>query len=292
METGSLSSNNLTIYIMTEKMRLTDKVAVVTGAGRGIGKAIAFQLAREGAHMALMARTESELQQTLREIKHFGGKGITHTLDVTKSREVNTAFAKVEKDLGAIDILIANAGIFRAVGPIWKIDSNDWWKDVTTNLLGVFLCCQAVLPCMIKRRGGRIVTMVGGGLLGPHPYGSAYGASKAGLMRFTETLAKEVREYDISVLGLRPGLVHTDMLDRLAQTSSGKRWMPGFARRLRINENIPPDRAAALAANMAAGRFDDFTGRCISVDDDVGEIEKRRVEITEKDLYTLRFRVL
>ena len=273
-------------------MKIKDQVAVVTGAGRGIGRAIAERCAQEGTKVALVARTVAQINEVCTEIERQGGTAIAIPADVTDHAAVAAMARRVEDEFGAVDLLVNNAGSHMAIGPAWEADPSEWWTDVTVNLLGVFLCCREVVPGMVARRTGRVITLIGGGTDLPLPYASAYGTGKAAVMRFTECLAAELQEHGITVFAVRPGFVRTAMSEFHVHSQRSLRWFPHVKRRFERGEDVPPALAADLVVALASGRFDALTGRAVRVVDDQGMVERRMPEILDKDLYTLRMRVL
>jgi NAD(P)-dependent dehydrogenase (short-subunit alcohol dehydrogenase family) len=274
-------------------MKLENQVVIVTGASRGIGQAMAERCAEEGAKVALVARGMPQLEQVAAGIRARGGVALPIAADVTDRAAVQAMARRVEAELGPVDLLVNNAGVFYAIGPTWEVDPETWWADVAVNVLGVFVCCHAVLPSMVERRKGRVINSIGGGADVPLPYGSAYGISKAAVMRFTETLAVELKEYGVSVFALRPGFVRTEMSEYHLKTEEGRRWMD-TARRFAEGKDVPPGVPADLVVEIASGRFDALTGRYLRVKDykgeDPDEVEKQIPEILEKDLRVLRMR--
>ena len=187
------------------QQRLDGQVAIVTGGGRGIGRAIAEGLARAGAAVTVLARSEDELAETVRLIESSGGWAIAVVADVTDERAVQDAVERTERELGPVDLLVNNAAVATPVGPAWEVDPDAWWRTVEVNLRGPFLGARAVLPSMLRRRAGRIVNIVAVAAFNTAPFMSAYGGSKAALISFTDDLAAETREHGISVFAIRPG---------------------------------------------------------------------------------------
>lgn len=271
---------------------LTGQVAVVTGAGRGIGREIAGYLAKAGARVVLTARTAAQLETAAEAIRSAGGEALAVTADVTDVGAVAALMERVEGEWGAVDLLVNNAGSFYALGPLWEADPDRWWTDVTINLRGPFLGCRAVLPGMIRRGRGRIINLIGGGTGTPFAYGSGYGSSKAAVMRLTECVADELRQAGspVAVFALGPGLVRTTLTEYQLHSPEGKQWMSRIETLFAEGRDVPPTRAAALAVELAGGRFDRLAGRAFSVGDDLEELLVRQDEIIRKDQKTLRFR--
>ena len=171
---------------------LRGQVALVTGGGRGIGRAIVRALARAGATVLAAARTEAELAATVAQVARDGGTAHARPLDVTDRAAVDALVAGAVAEFGAVDVLVNNAGSFAALGPVWAVEPEAWLRDVTTNLYGPFLCARAVLPHMLARRQGVILNLTGGGATAAGPNYTGYASAKAGLVRFTDSLAGEV----------------------------------------------------------------------------------------------------
>jgi NAD(P)-dependent dehydrogenase (short-subunit alcohol dehydrogenase family) len=271
---------------------LNNQVAIVTGAGRGIGRAIAEALAGEGANVALVARSADQLESAAGDIRGRGGTAVAFPADITDRVAVEDLVRRVEANLGPIDLLVNNAGSFYAIGPVWEVEPEQWWTDVTINLYGLFLCCRGVLPGMIARGRGRIINLIGGGTGNPFPYGSGYASSKAAVMRLTECLAEELRQTEspVAVFAMGPGLVRTALTEYQLESPEGQQWMPRIQRMFEEGRNVPPTRAAELAVALAGGRFDRLAGRCFGIGDHLEEILERQDDIIRKDQKTLRFR--
>lgn len=266
-----------------------DLRVIVTGAGRGIGRAIATELASRGHTVVLASRTESQLRETAAAIDDAGGRSIVVPTDVTDAGSVDALVSRTIAELGAVDAVVNNAGSFNTIGPTWETDPEGYWNDITINLRGPYLLCRAVIPHMIDAGGGTIVNMIGGGTANPIPYGNAYGTSKAGLMRFTETLAQEVKPHGIAVFATNPGLVRTDMTRLQVNTEQGKKWMGRIAKLFDEGVDRPPTDAALLIRRLLEGEYFALTGRRFGPDDDPAEVARDTERIVAEDLRTLRF---
>jgi 3-oxoacyl-[acyl-carrier protein] reductase len=194
---------------MTSSKPLSNQVALVTGAGRGIGKSISSHLASLGATVVLCARSRPELDVLAREISSSGVNAVPITCDVSNLRSVENAAAEVEKMLGRIDILVNNAGVGSFSGPLHEMTPDDWEKVLNTNLRGVFYTIRAFAPAMIRQGGGQIVNISSLAGKNPLPNGAAYAASKWGLNGLSYAVAEELRAKNIRVSVVCPGSVDT-----------------------------------------------------------------------------------
>jgi NAD(P)-dependent dehydrogenase (short-subunit alcohol dehydrogenase family) len=271
---------------MTE---LNGTVAVVTGAGRGIGREIALRQAQGGAKVAVLARTAREINETASIITRAGGAAIAISVDLVDRLAVEDALARVAGELGAIDLVVNNHGSFGAFGPIWECDPDVWWQDVEINLRGTFHTCRVAAPAMLDRGKGRIVNLVGGGTGNSFPHGSGYASSKAAIMRFTECLNDTTKNRGVLAFAVDPGLVRTSMTELQLLSDAGKTYLPNIQELFDNGVNIPPSRAAALIADIAAGRFDPLAGRLLRGVDDRGLLEQEMEDIVARDARALRF---
>jgi len=270
-------------------MKLAGQVAVVTGAGRGIGRAIAEMQAREGAKVALIARTAAEIEAVAEGINADGGTARAYRADIVDRAAVDKVFASIESDLGAVNLLTNNAGAFSAYGPIWTVDPDEWRGDVETNIFGTFNCCRAALPAMIARGRGRVIVMTGGGTATSFPMGSGYATSKAGLLRFAECVADTLTGSGVLVFAMDPGLVRTAMTERQLETEQGRKYLTDIPRLFERGIDVPPTLAARLSVEIGSGRLDRMAGRMLmaargDIDLDAAAVER----IVESDLRSLR----
>lgn len=189
---------------------LKGKTALITGAGKGIGRAIAIALAKEGVNTALLARTKSDLEKVAAEIQELGVETAIITADVSNLTSVNEAVEQVQQELGFIDILINNAGI-ASFGKFLDLEPEQWERIIKVNLMGPYYVTRAVLPAMISKKIGDIINISSTAGLRGAAVTSAYSASKFGLMGLSESLMQEVRKHNIRVTTLIPSTVSTDM---------------------------------------------------------------------------------
>lgn len=189
---------------------LNGKTAVITGAGKGIGRALAIALAAEGVNLGLISRTAQDLKNLADELKAYQIKVSVVSTDVSDIKAVDTAIDSIKKELGAIDILINNAGIAK-FGKFLELEPAEWENQIKVNLFGVYYVTRAVLPQMIERRAGDIINISSTAGLKGSPMTSAYSASKFGVMGLSESLMQEVRKHNIRVTALNPSTVVTDL---------------------------------------------------------------------------------
>ncbi|NLA57847.1 MAG: 3-oxoacyl-[acyl-carrier-protein] reductase [Firmicutes bacterium] len=239
-------------------MGLANKVAIVTGGGRGIGQAIALRLAREGAKVAICDVQNSE--ETAARIEQLGGAALALKVDITVESQVKEAVETVLSEWGRIDILVNNAGITRD-GLLMRMQESEWDAVLDVNLKGAFLFSRAVLRPMLKQRQGRIISIASVvGLMG-NPGQTNYAASKAGLIGFSKSLAREVASRGITVNCIAPGFIASDMTDALNE-----------AQRKALLDQVPlgeigrPEDVAAAVAFLASDDARYITGQTINVD--------------------------
>lgn len=253
-------------------MRLKGRVAVVTGGGRGIGRAIALALAREGAAVVVAARSAAEVEAVAREIEEAGGRARGVGVDVTRSRDVAGLAATAREAFGTVEILVNGAGIHR-IAPLVELDEATWTRIIDVNLHGPFRCIQALLPGMFERNWGRIINV--SSVLGKigAPMTTAYTASKHGLIGLTRALAWELGRTGITVNAICPGLVDTAMTRETIPARARIFGAPSVeAMRERMLQAIPqqrmlePEEIAPLAVYLASPEASAITGQAYNVD--------------------------
>ena len=199
---------------MPEEKELTGQVAVVTGASGGIGKAVALELGRRGADMALLARSQGRLGEVAAQIQDLGNKALVIPTDVSSSESVQAAVKAVQSELGRVDILVNNAGITRD-NLIMRMGEDDWDSVIDTNLKSVFLFCKSLARLFLKQKSGRIINITSVVGLTGNPGQSNYAASKGGIVSLTYTLAKELASRGVLVNAVAPGFIETNMTEEL-----------------------------------------------------------------------------
>ena len=272
-------------------MKLDGRVAVITGAGRGIGRAIALAYAREGAKLALAARSESELREVVEAVAELDAEAIAVPTDITSQEETERLAREVVERFGRIDVLVNNAGISGPVGPLQGNDVADWVNTITVNVTGTFLVCRAVIPVMLEQGGGKIINLSGAGATNAWSNMSAYCSSKAAVVRLTEVLAQELDGQGITVNALGPGSVHTSMWDRMTvqAAEAGADFIHQLGLRVTSGGGASIDECAELAVWLASEDSGALTGRLISAaTDDFRGLPPRIPEIMAGDAYTLR----
>ena len=270
---------------------LEGKTALITGAGRGIGQAIALAYAREGARLSLGARSVSELEETADECRKLDAEVLITPTDVTEVSQVEGLIAATVERYSTIDILVNNAGIAGPVGVLQDNDLDAWINTVQINLIGVYLCCRAVVPVMKRQNAGRIVNLSGAGAANAWANMSAYCSSKAAVVRLTEVLALELADTKITVNALGPGSVHTRMWDEMTEDAAkaGADLIHEVGLRVTSGGGASIDRCADLAVWLAGSGADGLSGRIISAfNDDFESLTPRIPEIMASDLYTMR----
>lgn len=250
-------------------MDLKDSVVVVTGAGSGIGRALALTFAGEGARVVCCGRRLERLQKVVAEIEAGGGNGLAVAVDITEAAEVQRAMAEVYAHYGRIDVVFNNAGSFNCIGALHEVDADSWWKDVTINLKGTMLMMREILPTMIERDSGIIINMNGGRPTG----GSGYAAGKAGVMETTRICNEELRQLgsNVIVLAAGPGLVQTEMTELQADSEAGRKWIPSTGESIESGDVRSPFDIANKTVEVLKSAIPAWSGKYYGPDTDLAE---------------------
>ena len=241
-------------------MDLTGKIAIVTGAGQGIGKAISLRLANAGADVAILDLNLQSAKTVAEDIETIGKQAIPIKVDVSKSEDVDAAVRSTLAEFGRIDILVNNAGIAGRTLPLTDLDESDWDDVIAVNLSGVFLCCKAVIGTMIAQDYGRIVNIASIAGKEGNPTMIPYSVSKAGVICLTKALAKEVTEYNIRVNAVSPAVIETPIMDGMAQST-----IDYMVSKIPLGRIGKPEEVAAVVNFLASDEASFVTGQCYDV---------------------------
>jgi NAD(P)-dependent dehydrogenase (short-subunit alcohol dehydrogenase family) len=271
---------------------LTGTVALVTGAGRGIGRRLAVRLAGRGAAVGLVARSAEELGETQELIAAAGGVVASARADVTDAAALTAACAEIRGRLGPVEVLVNNAGVLGPIGPLWENNLDEWWTTMDVNVRGTVLGAQLVLPDMIAAGRGRIINITSQAGVHRWPLVSGYSVSKAAVVKLTENLALETARHGIAVLSVHPGLLPIGMAETIGghvPTSAHETHVRDWAwAEIADGRGADPERAINLLERLVAGDGDRLSGRHLSVHDDLDCVLGRVDEVRADDLYVLR----
>ena len=255
---------------MAWRARLDGRIAVVTGAGRGLGRAAAILLGRAGASVVVTARTESEIEEVAQKIRADGGSAQSVTADVSDWDSVLRLAAETEQRFGLPDIVVANAGVIEPVGDSWKVGPRAWAKNLDINLTGAYYAARGFLPAMVERDSGVLIFTSSGAAVRPVAGWSAYCAAKAGLEHLVRTLVAELDERQLSIRAhlFYPGIVDTSMQQRI-RTKSKDEFLQVDKYRRYYERGVlrPPEEPGALIWWLATPMAAEFHGRAVSIDD-------------------------
>jgi len=275
-------------------LSLENRTAIVTGANQGLGKEIAHAYVQAGANVFLCARDDSKLTAVMDELREWcktGQQVEGISVDVSKRDDVDCLITSALEKFPQIHILVNNAGIYGPKGPIENVDWDEWVKAIEINLLGSILTARSLLPHFRANHYGKIIQLSGGGATAPLPFISAYAASKAGIVRFMETLAEEVKADGIDVNSIAPGALNTRLLDEILEAGPEKVGKSFYERSVKqkAEGGAPLERGADLAVFLASAQSDGITGKLISAIWDPWEhFPEHLDELKNSDIYTLR----
>lgn len=271
-------------------MELQSKVCLIAGASGAVGTAVAERFAREGARLAITYHSHRPVE-LLAKLGALSGASIPDfVLDVSGWPRVQQVISAVHSQLGRIDAMVNCTGKYGPIGPTHSVAVEEWVDAIQANLIGGFHMVHAVLPIMLAQRGGSIIHFSGGGGAYGRPYFTAYGASKAALVRFTESVAAEVSESNVRLNSIAPGAVKSRMWEELrhAGATAGERARKELEE-MDAHGGVGPERAAALAVFLASDRSKDISGRLISaVHDDWEHLERDLAKLQQSEAWTLR----
>jgi len=275
-------------------MKLDKRIALITGAGQGLGAELARHYVTNGASVLLCARSAdklAEVKESLTPLLAPGARIVTITGDVGNPKDVERIFDVLRAEFPRLDILVNNAGVYGPMGNIEDVDWDEWVDAIRINLLGLVGVSRAAMPIFRGQRYGKIINISGGGAANPMPAITAYAASKAGVVRFTESLALECRDDHIDVNAIAPGALVTRMMDQLLEAGPEKVGQAFFDRMKKISAEggTPLDVGAALCVFLGSSESDGITGKLIAAQWDRWEDWPKHLdELNASDVYTLR----
>jgi NAD(P)-dependent dehydrogenase (short-subunit alcohol dehydrogenase family) len=273
---------------------LSGRNAIVTGGSQGMGRAIAEQFLREGANVVICARDAAMLEKALQELKASvpsGGKLLAKACDVSSEEQVAELFRFTLAELGSLEILVNNAGVYGPMGPTETVSLDQWRRALDINLYGVLIPCRAAIPLLKRATRGKIIILSGGGATNPLPNISAYAASKAAVARLMETLAEELRAFHIDVNAIAPGALATRLVDEVLAAGPQKVGQAFYEKnkKWKTEGATPLHFGAGLAVYLASSQSDGITGKLISAQwDPWARLHEHQAELNGSDIYCLR----
>ncbi len=253
---------------------LTGQVAIVTGAGRGFGRAIAARLAAQGAAVTVTARTRAQVDETAAQIVAAGGRAHAVVADVTNREQVERVVTETREAFGGLSLLVNNAGVPDPFGPIWAIDPERWWEAQAVHIRAPVLFMRAALGAMVEAKKGRVIIVCAAAAHRTAPGLSAYCVGKTAQARLAQLVAAETTEHGVSVFAIDPGFVFTELANQTMTSPDAQRWLPGMVQRLKERRALPDGdrdlaRCAQRCVDLASGRFDALSGNYLELDDDL-----------------------
>ena len=256
---------------------LTGQVALITGGGRGFGKAIALRFAAEGAAVAVTARTQTELDQAVSEIQAAGGRGFAVSGDVTRPEDVAHVIRATTEHFGPVSLFVNNAGIPGPFAPTWAADPAEWWFAQEVHTRAFFMFIRELLPSMIERRAGRIIAVSAIASYRVDFAMSAYCVGKTAQNRLVQFVAAEVKEFGVSAFAIDPGFVITELAETTMRDPGAQRWKADMIEHLKARKADPNsakdlERCAQRCVDLASGRYDELSGSYSELKDSLDDM--------------------
>jgi NAD(P)-dependent dehydrogenase (short-subunit alcohol dehydrogenase family) len=253
---------------------LKGQVAIVTGAGRGFGRAIAVRLAAEGAAVTITARTQDQLDETAAQIATAGGQAHAVVADVTNREQVERVVFETRDRFGALTLLVSNAGVADPYGPIWSVDPERWWDAQAVHIRAPMLFLRTALGAMVEAKRGRVILVSAAAAHRTAAGLSAYCVGKSAQARLAQLVAAETKDHGVSLFAIDPGFVFTELAKGTMTSPDAQRWLPGMVQRLKDLQSRPDGdrdlaRCAQRCVDLASGRYDALSGNYMELDDDL-----------------------
>lgn len=250
---------------------MSTKIIVITGASGGVGGMIAKGLAKKGNHIVCLGRNKNRLEALVKAIELEGGTASFKLVDMMNEAQVIEVSTKIIKDYGRMDVWINNVGVnnHNAIGPTWELESKNWWNEVSLNLYTAFIGTKTAINLMKLNNAGYIINLGGGGVQEPKPFGSAYGAAKTGIVKFTETVNIELKEENIAikVFCFNPGFIKNERTEILVESEVCKKYMPKLEEILKHGKMSDAQDSIDLISTLISGKADALAGSYFFSDD-------------------------
>ena len=269
---------------------LEGQVAVVTGSGRGFGRTIAQRLADAGAAVVVTARTQDEIDETVKLIEAAGGRAVAQTADVASREDIERLRDVAEKNFGPVTLAIHNAGVPWPFGPIWYVDPDRWWAAQEVHVRGGMYMIHTFVPPMVEAGGGRYIVITSGAGVRIATHVNGYGIAKSTQIRIAQYLAREGADAGIKAFACHPGDVLTGISDLTMNDPDAQRFAPGFVDRLTSRKAADEDgtegleACARLCVRLGSGAYDILSGRYLTPTDDLDALAKENAPIDEAAL--------
>lgn len=268
---------------------LKNKVSIITGAGSGIGQAIAVKFATVGSYVVLAGRTKTKLEDTLNIIHNKGGTGLVIPTDISDIQSIENLVKNTIHEYSKIDVLVNCAGVTNPIGPVEKISIREWENNIRTNLFGTLYLIKNVIPFMIINRGGKIINLSGGGAFNPRPNFSAYAVSKSAIVRLSETLSLELEKYNIYVNSISPGAIKTEMTYEIFNNDDSGFKEKQDAKRVIDSGGADITKVENLSLFLASEESNGLSGKTLSAQwDDLNYIKNNIKSVQSSDKYTMK----
>ncbi|MEM8889150.1 MAG: SDR family oxidoreductase [Bacteroidota bacterium] len=272
------------------------KNILITGASGGVGGMLAKGLAQKGHHIICLGRKEDRLLRLVEVINSLGGSASYGVADMMDEKAVQQAGEKVMQDVGSIEVWINNVGVnnHNAIGPSWELEAKNWWREVSLNLYTAYLGSMAAIRLMKANNYGYIINLGGGGVQKPKPFGSAYGAAKTALVKFTETLNLELEAegLGIKVFAFNPGFIRNARTEILVESEVARTYMPELEQILKYGQMSEPQDSIDLIEALLSGKADELGGRYFFADDkNIQEAISNKETLIQEDRNLLRVRL-
>jgi NAD(P)-dependent dehydrogenase (short-subunit alcohol dehydrogenase family) len=266
------------------------RAALVTGGGRGLGRAIAERLAKDGARVGVLARTADEVESSAAAVRQTGGEALALVADVLDRPSLKRAMGRFQEWAGGFDTLVCAAGQLKAIGPLVQVDADAWWRDLETSVRGVLNSLREAIVYLRRSDAASVSILVGHGLNTALPYATGYASGQSALARLVESVAEEWVAEGIRVYAVNPGLVVTNLVRPLFESPEGRRWLPRFNEALAEGKELGPAFVADTVAWLAENRPPELNGRIVPAAQTPTILETRLARIREEDLHRLRLR--